>query len=106
MAHRLSRNRDKQMQSRITDPGGYHEKAPDCCWQQESGEVCHDIAFLRNVVCAGVCSKMRTLRQGAGQWACMPGQGDPANPDPMCGDKNAMEWATAWMGHKEPPPNK
>jgi hypothetical protein len=24
----------------------------------------------------------------------------------MCGDKNAMEWATAWMDHKEPPANK
>ena len=30
--------------------------------------------------------KMRTLRQGAGQWTCMPGHADPANPDPMCGD--------------------
>ena len=36
----------------------------------------------------------------------MPGHADPANPDPMCGDKNAMEWAAAWMEHKEPPPNK
>jgi hypothetical protein len=34
---------------------------------------------------------MRTLRQGTGQWTCMPGHADPANPDPMCGDKNAME---------------
>jgi hypothetical protein len=24
----------------------------------------------------------------------------------MCGDKNAMEWAAAWMAHKEPPTNK
>jgi len=36
----------------------------------------------------------------------MPGHADPANPDPMCGDKNAMEWAAAWMEHKKPPPNK
>ena len=50
--------------------------------------------------------KMRTLRQGAGQWTCMPGHADPANPDPMCGDKNAMEWGAAWMNHKEPPANK
>jgi len=50
--------------------------------------------------------KMRTLRQGTGQWTCMPGHADPANPDPMCGDKNAMEWGMAWMNHKEPPPNK
>jgi hypothetical protein len=50
--------------------------------------------------------KMRTLRKGTGQWTCMPGHADPANPDPMCGDQNAMEWATAWMDHKEPPANK
>jgi hypothetical protein len=24
----------------------------------------------------------------------------------MRGDKNAMEWGTAWMNHKEPPANK
>ena len=30
--------------------------------------------------------KMRTLRKGTGQWTCMPGHADPANPDPMCGD--------------------
>jgi hypothetical protein len=50
--------------------------------------------------------KMRTLRKGSGQWTCMPGRIDPANPAPMCGDKNAMEWAGAWMGHKDPPANK
>jgi len=50
--------------------------------------------------------KMRTLRKGTGQWTCMPGHADPANPDPMCGDANAMEWAGAWMGHKQPPVNK
>jgi hypothetical protein len=58
------------------------------------------------VIAMGSDDKMRILRQGAGQWTCMAGRADPANPDPMCGDKNAMEWATAWMGHKEPPPNK
>jgi hypothetical protein len=58
------------------------------------------------VVMVGSDGKTRTLHQGSGQWTCMPGHADPANPDPMCGDKNAMEWAAAWMEHKEPPPNK
>jgi hypothetical protein len=31
--------------------------------------------------------KMRTLREGTGQWTCMPGHADPANPDPMCGEE-------------------
>ena len=50
--------------------------------------------------------KTRTLRKGTGQWTCMPGHADRANPDPMCGDQNAIEWAAASMAHKEPPPNK
>jgi len=58
------------------------------------------------VISMGPDGKMRTVRQGTGQWTCMPGHADPANPDPMCGDKNAMEWATAWMGHNPPPANK
>jgi hypothetical protein len=36
----------------------------------------------------------------------MPGHTDRGDPDPMCGDKNAMEWAAAWMAHKDPPSNK
>src|SRR5258708_22265248 len=58
------------------------------------------------VIAMGADGKMRTLRPGTGQWTCMPGHADPANPDPMCGDKNAMDWAGAWMGHKEPPVSK
>jgi hypothetical protein len=50
--------------------------------------------------------KTRTLRKGSGQWTCMPGHADAANPDPMCGDKNAMEWAHAWMSHKPPAANR
>jgi hypothetical protein len=64
------------------------------------------IAKDATVVAMGADDKMRTLRKGTGQWTCMAGHADPANPDPMCGDKNAMEWAGAWMGHKEPPANE
>jgi hypothetical protein len=34
------------------------------------------------VIAMGPDGKMRTLRQGTGQWTCMPGHADPANPDP------------------------
>jgi hypothetical protein len=27
-------------------------------------------------------------------------------PDPMCADRNAMEWVEAWLNKKEPPKNK
>lgn len=49
--------------------------------------------------------KSRVLRKGTGEFTCMPGH-LLADPDPMCGDKNAMEWATAWMKHKKPLANK
>jgi len=51
---------------------------------------------------------MHVLRQGSNGWTCMPGSMpiNAAAPDPMCGDKNAMEWAEAWMMKKDPPANK
>lgn len=50
--------------------------------------------------------KMRTLRQGKGDFTCMPD--DPSSPgnDPMCLDRNAMEWLQAWMDHKDAPKGK
>ena len=50
--------------------------------------------------------KMRTLRPGTNGWTCMPDNPATPGPDPMCADKNAMEWANAWMGHKAPPTGK
>jgi hypothetical protein len=50
--------------------------------------------------------KMRTLRQGKGEFTCVPD--DPTSPgnDPMCLDRNAMEWFQALMDHKEAPKGK
>ncbi|MBI3778723.1 MAG: hypothetical protein HY274_07420 [Gammaproteobacteria bacterium] len=50
--------------------------------------------------------KMRTLRQGTNGFICMPDNPATPGPDPMCMDKNAMEWAHAWIGHKPPPAGK
>jgi hypothetical protein len=49
---------------------------------------------------------MRTLRQGTGEFTCMPDNPDSPGKDPMCVDKNGMEWAQAWMGHTDPPAGK
>jgi hypothetical protein len=49
--------------------------------------------------------KSRVLQKGTGTFTCLPGHLG-ADPDPMCGDKNAMEWAKAWMQHKKLPANK
>jgi hypothetical protein len=49
---------------------------------------------------------MKTLRKGTTGFWCMPDSPATPGPDPMCGDANAMEWAMAWIGKKEPPKGK
>ncbi len=46
--------------------------------------------------------EMPVLRKGTNDWTCMPD--DPSTPanDPMCLDKNAVDWAKAWKSHTEP----
>jgi hypothetical protein len=46
--------------------------------------------------------KIRTLREGANDFTCMPDNPATPGPDPMCMDKNAMEWVGAWVAHKNP----
>jgi hypothetical protein len=48
----------------------------------------------------------RTLKAGTNGFTCMPDNPGTPGPDPMCLDKNAMEWAGAWMGHKTPTAGK
>ena len=50
--------------------------------------------------------KMRTLRKGANGFTCMPDNPATPGPDPMCMDKNSMEWVGAWVGHKPPAAGK
>lgn len=59
-----------------------------------------------SIVVAGKDGQMRTLRKGENGWTCMPD--NPATPgkDPMCMDRNALEWASAWMEHRPPPTGK
>src|SRR5262252_9028050 len=49
---------------------------------------------------------MHTLRKGTNAFTCMPDNPATPGPDPMCADKNAMEWADAWINHKPPPTGK
>jgi hypothetical protein len=50
--------------------------------------------------------EMRTLRPGTNGWTCLPDMPHTPGADPMCLDKNGMEWAGAWMGKKTPPAGK
>jgi hypothetical protein len=78
-----------------------------------------DAQLIENAMSAGPASishdatilamegdKVRTLRQGKNEFTCVPD--DPGSPgnDPMCLDRNAMEWLQAWMDHKDAPKNK
>src|SRR6202011_5054249 len=45
---------------------------------------------------------MRTLRKGSNGFTCMPDNPATPGPDPMCMDKNAMDWVHAWASHTPP----
>jgi hypothetical protein len=49
---------------------------------------------------------MKVLKPGTNGWTCFPDMPSTPGPDPMCVDKNGMDWAAAWMGHKDPPKDK
>ena len=61
------------------------------------------IAKEASIVAVTADGKIRTIRKGTNNFTCMPDNPTTPGPDPMCMDQNALEWATAWMEHKEPP---
>ena len=50
--------------------------------------------------------KMRILREGTNGFTCMADNPATPGPDPMCMDKNAMDWVHAMLAHKTPPAGK
>lgn len=64
------------------------------------------IAKGATIIAVGADGTMRTLRKGTNDYTCMPDNPQTPGPDPMCMDKNALEWAHAWMSHKPPPAGK
>jgi hypothetical protein len=49
---------------------------------------------------------MRTVRKGGNGFTCMPDAPSTPGPDPMCMDKNSMEFIHALIAHKPPAPGK
>jgi hypothetical protein len=45
---------------------------------------------------------MRMLRVGTNGFTCMPDDPQTPGPDPMCMDKNALDWVSAMLAHKPP----
>jgi hypothetical protein len=64
------------------------------------------VAQYATVVAMDAGGKMRTLREGTNGFTCMADNPATPGPDPMCMDKNAMEWVQAWVGHTPPVPGK
>ncbi len=64
------------------------------------------VAKKATIVVMGADGKMRTLRPGTNAFTCMPDNPTTPGPDPMCLDKVAMEWASAWMTKKPPQQGK
>jgi len=64
------------------------------------------VAEKATIVSMDASGKMRTVRQGTNGFTCMADNPETPGPDPMCMDKNAMEWVHAWIGHKTPTPGK
>lgn len=58
------------------------------------------------IVSMDAAGKMRTLRKGTNGFTCMGDNPQTPGPDPMCMDKNAMEWVHAWLAHKAPATGK
>jgi hypothetical protein len=64
-------------------------------------------AVAKNATVATMDDKgMHVLRKGTNAFTCMPDNPATPGPDPMCVDRNAMEWVDAWVAHKPPPTNK
>jgi hypothetical protein len=64
------------------------------------------IAKGATIIDVGADGKIRVVRQGTNQFTCMADNPNTPGPDPMCADRNAMEWVEAWLNKKEPPKNK
>ena len=64
------------------------------------------VAADATVVAAQPDGTLRTVREGHNGFTCMADNPETPGPDPMCMDANAMQWAGAWMAHKDPPAGK
>jgi hypothetical protein len=50
--------------------------------------------------------KIRMVRKGSNNFTCMADNPNTPGPDPMCADRNAMQWVDAWLKKKAPPRKK
>ena len=65
-----------------------------------------NVGKAATIVAMSADGTMRTLREGTNGFTCMPDNPATPGPDPMCADRNAMEWAHAWVKHETPAAGK
>jgi hypothetical protein len=89
-------------------PAAKKAAAPNDAQLMASAMAAAPMAVGKNatIIDMGADGKMRTIRKGTNGYTCMPDNPQTPGPDPMCADKNAMEWIGAMMGHKAPPAGK
>ena len=94
--------------------GGYGDKRSHKAPKSDAAMIANAMAAAPKAVAKDATivaldenGQMRTLREGTGAFTCMPDDpGTQGSNDPMCLDKNGMEWAQAWMSHTDPPTGK
>src|SRR6266567_4273213 len=87
-------------------PKGKQPAGKTKAWKVQDAMSAAPRAIAKNATIVDQSGKeggeMPVLRKGMNDWTCMPD--DPSTPanDPMCLDKNAVDWAKAWKSHTEP----
>ena len=65
----------------------------------------HSISDHAAVMAADASGKMVQIRAGTNGWTCIPDEPSTPGLDPMCIDKNGMEWVQALMTKAPKPKN-
>jgi hypothetical protein len=64
------------------------------------------VAKEATIVALDENGQTRTLRTGTNEFTCLPDNPMSPGNDPMCLDKNGLEWAQAYMSKQPPPEGK
>lgn len=64
-----------------------------------------EISSQATVMDMDISGKMTELRAGTNGWLCAPDASVTPGPDPMCADKAAQEWLTAYFAKQPPKPS-
>jgi len=65
----------------------------------------HSISDHAAVMAADASGKMVQIRAGTNGWTCIPDEPSTPGLDPMCIDKNGMEWVSALIAKAPKPKN-